>query len=155
MATLRKSTRLKGWDYSSASAYHVTFCTEGRRCLLGTVSKELGIMMPSYAGLICARSIETIRDSYEGVDIPVFCIMPNHVHLLVINEQSGGTNILSLVNRVKGETTREIRKRNPGAVVWQRGFHDHIIRGEVDYLATWKYIEDNPAKWADDEYYNA
>ena len=40
------------------------------------------------------------------------------------------------------------------AQLWQRDFYDHIIRNETDYLNIWKYIDDNPAKWAEDEYYN-
>ena len=37
--------------------------------------------------------------------------------------------------------------------VWQRGYHDHIIRSEADYLRIWDYIDTNPAKWREDCYY--
>ena len=40
-----------------------------------------------------------------------------------------------------------------GAPVWQRGYYDHIIRDESDFLRIWRYIDENPARWADDEYY--
>ena len=39
--------------------------------------------------------------------------------------------------------------------LWQRSFYDHVIRNKEDYLHIWKYIDDNPAKWAEDEYYYA
>ena len=31
-----------------------------------------------------------------------------------------------------------------GKTVWQRGYHDHIIRSEADYLRIWDYIDTNP-----------
>ena len=44
-------------------------------------------------------------------------------------------------------TSKEI-----GQNVWQRSFYDHVIRGDRDYLAHLEYVEQNPAKWAEDEY---
>ena len=37
--------------------------------------------------------------------------------------------------------------------LWQRGYYDHIIRCEPDYLRIWQYMEENPARWTEDEYY--
>ena len=37
--------------------------------------------------------------------------------------------------------------------LWQKGYHDHIIRNEADYLRIWDYIDTNPAKWREDCYY--
>ena len=37
--------------------------------------------------------------------------------------------------------------------LWQKGYHDHIIRSEADYLRIWDYIDTNPAKWREDCYY--
>ena len=38
--------------------------------------------------------------------------------------------------------------------IWQRSFHDHIIRNEKDYSAHWDYIDNNPTLWdlGKDEY---
>ena len=40
-----------------------------------------------------------------------------------------------------------------GAALWQRSFHEHVIRGEEDYRQIWEYIDTNPAKWTEDRYY--
>lgn len=40
-----------------------------------------------------------------------------------------------------------------GQKLWQTSFYDHVIRDEADYLTKWNYIAANPAKWAEDEYY--
>lgn len=38
--------------------------------------------------------------------------------------------------------------------VWQRGYYDYVVRGEKDYLEIWQYIDNNPAQWREDKYYN-
>ena len=45
--------------------------------------------------------------------------------------------------------------KESGASVFQESYYDHIIRHEADYLAKWNYIDANPAKWAEDEYWEA
>ena len=37
--------------------------------------------------------------------------------------------------------------------IWQRSFHDHVIRDEKGYLKIWNYIEGNPSKWEEDCFY--
>lgn len=37
--------------------------------------------------------------------------------------------------------------------LWQRSYHDHIIRGEEDYRDVWQYIDGNPARWREDDLY--
>ncbi|GIZ15233.1 transposase [Capnocytophaga catalasegens] len=40
-----------------------------------------------------------------------------------------------------------------GFSVWQRSFHEHIIRNEQSYFKIHEYIENNPAKWEEDCFY--
>ena len=40
-----------------------------------------------------------------------------------------------------------------GAPVWQRSYYEHIIRNDADFLSIYRYIQDNPACWADDRFY--
>ena len=42
-----------------------------------------------------------------------------------------------------------------GYSVWQTSYYDHVIRNEDDYLRIRQYISDNPAHWAEDEYYHS
>jgi len=39
--------------------------------------------------------------------------------------------------------------------LWQRSYYDHVIRCQEDYIRICEYINNNPAKWAEDEYYYA
>jgi putative transposase len=43
-------------------------------------------------------------------------------------------------------------RRTPGTPVWQRNYYEHIIRNEDDLREIRRYIDDNPARWAEDEY---
>jgi hypothetical protein len=36
--------------------------------------------------------------------------------------------------------------------LWQPRFHDRIIRNEDEYWKIWKYIDENPLNWENDEY---
>ena len=73
--------------------------------------------------------------------------MPNHIHMII--HKTDGKPIASDIRSFKVLVTKSI-----GKSIWQRSFYDHIIRNEADYLIKWKYIDENPAKWADDDYYS-
>ncbi len=81
--------------------------------------------------------------------------MPNHVHMIIKKEgdtdstsASNHSSLSSDVRTLKILVTKEI-----GTSIWQNRFYDHVIRNEKDYLSIWEYIDNNPAKWAEDEYY--
>ena len=80
--------------------------------------------------------------------------MPNHIHL-IISVQTGGhgdppLQIYDVIGNFKSFTTYKY-----GQALWQRFFHDHVIREENDYLKIWNYIDTNPQKWREDCFYIA
>ena len=83
--------------------------------------------------------------------------MPNHIHLIVVNEGEHKRKSLShLIARMKGKMTRECRREGllaQGEPLWQRGFYDHIIRDEEDRRRIVEYIANNPLKWCLDRFY--
>ena len=58
---------------------------------------------------------------------------------------------MDVVRVIKSSSAR----KTIGAQLWQRSYHEHVIRNEQDYLEIWNYIDGNPAKWSEDQYYNA
>ncbi|MDR1000035.1 MAG: hypothetical protein LBL96_04425, partial [Clostridiales bacterium] len=56
--------------------------------------------------------------------------------------------IPALVSTLKRFTNKDV-----GFSLWQRSFHDHIIRNECDYGRIAEYIENNPQNWRDDRFY--
>ena len=57
-------------------------------------------------------------------------------------------SVVNIIRSIKILTTKEI-----GYSIFQRSYHDHIIRNEKDYTEIYQYIENNPARWAEDRYY--
>lgn len=50
-------------------------------------------------------------------------------------------------------TFKRFCNKEYGENIWQRGFHDHVIRDERDYDDIHRYIENNPLQWEQDELY--
>ncbi len=62
-------------------------------------------------------------------------------------------SIGSIVGQYKsGATIQMIRSRvMPAPGIWQRNYHDHIIRDDDELQRIRKYIRDNPLNWETDE----
>jgi REP element-mobilizing transposase RayT len=93
------------------------------------------------------------HNNRNGVSIQKYVIMPNHVHMIVTLSSHGtgdrGRSPLQMIVRnMKAYVTKQI-----GFSLWQRSYHDHIIRSEDEYLRIMQYIEENPAKWREDCYF--
>jgi REP element-mobilizing transposase RayT len=58
----------------------------------------------------------------------------------------------SFVAGFKSAATKRINQRRgtPGAAVWQRNYHDRIIRTERHWQAARRYVRRNPAEWGGD-----
>ena len=62
-------------------------------------------------------------------------------------------SLFDVVRVLKSLTTRLARPLLGESPLWQRSYHEHVIRNEADYRQIWEYIDTNPAKWAEDRYY--
>lgn len=140
----KRKRHLAKWDYSTPGAYFVTFCTHGRKEILGHV--ESGEMILSEAGAICNDIIRT----QTSCTIDHFVIMPNHIHLLI--RLSGGQSLpLSKILRsMKAAMSIECHARGIEGKIWQTSFHDHIVRNQKDHDQLYEYIENNPLRWESD-----
>ena len=56
--------------------------------------------------------------------------------------------ISTVIAQLKGTISKKI-----GHSIWQKLFHDHVIRNQKDYEKIWNYIEGNPMKWSEDCFY--
>ena len=154
----RKHIRLKQYDYAEEGVYFITFCTKNRAPLLSHIVERGDLTPPQVAltdiGKIVAEIIENTEKVYANITVDNYVIMPNHVHVLIrISEGNGGVRaprptVMQIVKALKGIITRQL-----GFSIWQTGFYDHIIRDDEDYQIRFRYIEENPARWPQDEYY--
>ncbi len=161
----RKPLRLKGYDYSRPGWYFVTICTRdraplfrrGAHCAPASMPTPAPVLPPlSSIGETVEQAIADIPTHYPGVKVDRYVVMPNHVHMVVV---LGGTpdgrtmcaptaDLSRIIRMMKGAVTKRV-----GRKIWQRGYYDHIIRDEADYLRVWEYIETNPGKWREDAYF--
>ena len=164
----RKPLRLSGYDYSSTGAYFVTFGTHEKQRFLGHIPSvgaihESPAVRLTAAGEAVERCILKLPERFPFLTLDAHVVMPNHVHLLLtftqpeeraIRESPLRRSLLSkAMGYLKMNAGQEIRLLLPLEQVWQRGYYDHLVRDENDYLRIWTYIETNPAKWREDVYY--
>ena len=159
----RKPTRLKEYDYSTQGAYFLTICVKDKKQLLSKIIVGDGVLdipkneLTEY-GIIAEKYIKQINDFYYCISVEKYVIMPNHIHLLlwISHSQHGSSRtpnptnstISSFVSTFKRFCNKEYEKN-----IWQRSYHDHIIRGEADYQKIWEYIDTNVLKWKKDCFY--
>ena len=152
----RKNIRLKDYDYSSSGAYFITICTQNRRNFFGdVVGAIINRLSLSKCGYVAENAIKGISNHYDGVAVDKYVVMPNHIHMIIFlnnHDKNGRLVIAPTISTVIQQMKRHVSKQI-GYPIWQKSYHDHIIRDEADYLRIWQYIDENPAKWAEDEYY--
>ena len=151
----RKPNRLPDFDYCTPGAYFITICTKDRRNLFWTdVGASIARPQLTRWGKITADSICDMPNHYPAISIDHYVVMPNHIHILLqINTDADGRpmvapTISTVIQQLKGIVTKRI-----GQSVWQKLYHDHVIRGQQDYLKIWEYIDNNPARWTEDCFY--
>lgn len=150
----RKPNRLSYYDYSTPGAYFITICTKDKKCILWDVGASIARPNQpplSRLGRIVDQAIQRISIYYPAISVDHYVVMPNHIHLLLqINTDVDGQPMVAptisrVVQQFKGIVTKQI-----GYSIWQKLFHDHVIRGEADYRKIWEYIDTNPVRWQED-----
>jgi len=159
---VRKTIRLKTYDYNSPGYYFLTICTKEKEKLFGDI---VGTVLPdgpqvrfTEYGCIVNQQLQRMSEFYEDMRLENYVVMPNHIHILlrVLETGSGPSGrtvpTSSKVGRFVG-TLKRFTNRSCGRNLWQNRSYDHVIRGEEDYREIWNYIEGNPSKWVEDRFY--
>lgn len=91
----------------------------------------------------CLNLLKEIS-SLNNIPIYAYCIMPDHIHLLLsASEQLG---IIEFISRLKNLTTRIAWKHNFQGKIWQKSFYDHFLRKDEDIEKVAIYILNNPVR---------
>ena len=154
--------RLKNYDYSQPGAYFVTICSKNKAHVFGQVSVgrplAAATVRLSTWGEIVRQELIALENRFSCLKVDKFVIMPNHVHVILIlnNEMAAASSrptIPEIVRAWKSLSARRCKQSGFNYPLWQTSFYDHIIRDEQDYFTRWNYIDENPARWTEDEYY--
>ena len=148
--SIRKPIRLKEYDYTTDGAYFITICTKDRQKILSEIHRvgDDAHIVPTPIG----RLVDGFIQSIPGID--KYVIMPNHIHMIIriadgpMWASAPTQPIPARVRSFKTLVTKEL-----GTSIFQRSYYDHIIRGEQDYRDIWQYIDNNPARWTEDDLY--
>jgi REP element-mobilizing transposase RayT len=166
----RKPTRLQDFDYSMPGAYFITVCTKNREFLFEENEAKLAV----------ESAWHSLHDIFANIELGEFVVMPNHIHGILWIVEDGafrlhpGTwknddfrrdgqlpvptkvekfeNLSNIIGAFKTIAATRVNKLRGmiGIPVWQRSFHDRIIRDNRELECIQKYIQDNPIKWAED-----
>ncbi len=102
--------------------------------------------MLSRLGRIVESAWWAISVKHPGVDVEACVVMPNHVHGIVWLDRRGDRRpppLPAVVGAFKGRASRLA-----GDALWQRGYHDRVIRDEQELTSFRQYIATNPMRWA-------
>jgi putative transposase len=170
----RRSIRLKGYDYSAPGAYFITFCTHQRECLFGEIIDGAMHLNP-YGKIVQEEWIQssTIR---QEIELDEWIIMPDHMHgIVMITDHNADArthgrvprspkpcipprkpqSISSFMAGFKSAATKRINilRDTPGTPVWQRNYHERIIRDKLALNNIRRYIQMNPINWELDRFH--
>jgi REP element-mobilizing transposase RayT len=126
------SPRLKNFDYRGPLAAHLVFVTRERGA----------IFTDEQAANICLSALEQAALKHRSA-IHAYCVMPDHVHVLVEipqDEQLG--TFVRLFKTLSGFRLKQLL----GSEVWQTSYFDHILRHNEDVLDVARYIWENPVE---------
>ena len=163
----RKPTRLGCFDYSTTGAYFVTICTEGRREILSPIVggdvpdapfSSARVILSEY-GIIANKYINQLNEFFNDITVDRYVIMPNHIHIMLLVTGDGASRTSPPTKQHASvpqfvSTFKRFCNKEYGCNIWQRSFHDHVIRNKHDYDEIIKYIVENPMRWHYDELYS-
>ena len=169
----RKSPRANWIDYEKG-IFFITICTKDRIHFFGSITD--GVMLLTDIGKIVENHLHHTSKNVENIDIPLYVIMPNHIHLIVCTDakrvdyndenpiaqrnpnpslranptcQRHVPTLSKYINSFKGTVTKEARKICTD-FAWQSRYHDHLIRNDREANKISDYIINNVSKWDED-----
>jgi len=157
----RKSIRLPDYDYATPGAYLVTICSFGKKSVFGVVDGSSVVL--SELGTLVERCWLELSLHFNNVELDTYIIMPDHIHGIlglycrgtacraqaVESFSSPVPNSLpTIIRSFKSAVTRRARLLDgwDKAAIWQRGYHEHVIRKTEDINRVREYILNNPLR---------
>lgn len=92
---------------------------------------------------------ENLRETkkYHPFSMIGYCFLPEHFHVMI--RPTGASNFSDIMHSLKPNFTKDYKKQigiSGSMKFWQKGFWDHVIRDEQDFVRHLDYIHYNPVK---------
>jgi putative transposase len=132
----RRRMHLSGFDYTDRShVYFLTLCTDDKRPLF----KDAEI-----ARLIIDEM--ELRRNHDEIILFCFCIMPDHVHMMLSLSKGYQKSLINWVSAFKRHSARAVKKSYGIEQLWQKNFYDHVVRRDESLIKVTEYILNNPVR---------
>jgi putative transposase len=132
----RKPIRLKNFDYKGSEfVFFITICTANKQACFsnGEVAK------------IVIDEIE-FRRIHNEVKVFCFCLMPDHLHVLLSLTENYQESLQNWVSAFKRYTSKQVNELFGVKPLWQKNFYDHVVRKDESLLKIAEYIVNNPVR---------
>ncbi len=106
-----RHTPRANWHKYNGAEYFVTICTGGREHYFGEVHD--GQTQLTAVGECLRAQIENIQNHYPYATIPLYVIMPNHTHLIVVidgdkTSDNVGTRFIASVDNIGADAMNRV-----------------------------------------------
>lgn len=163
----RTTTWRAQWHDYSGGAYFVTINTHNHYHYFGEIKD--GEMRLTEIGKVAEQCLRDISAHFPHVDVPLYVVMPNHIHAIIIVDSVKAQNFAPLqdatIPNKYGPQSRNLASVVRGFKIgvkkyatinhipfaWQPRFYDHIIRDTNEMNSIADYIENNVAQWEYDK----
>ena len=133
----RKHIHLTHYDYSNTNAvYFVTICSYNKLPFFQT---------PETAKMII-DDIDFRTYTVPEVRVHAFCLMPDHLHMLLQLREEYKKSLQNWVAAFKRYTARSVNLIYHIKPLWQENFYEHVLRKEESLNKIAEYIVNNPVR---------
>ena len=137
MLPKRKQLHLVDYDYSNTDAvYFITICTYNKKAYF----KKTDIAE------YIAKEIDYRSRVADEVTMFAYCIMPDHVHLLLKLNEGYGKSLPNWVAAFKKYNSRILTMMLDIKPLWQANYYEHIDRRNESLKNIAEYIANNPVR---------
>lgn len=131
---MSRDSLYKGRTSIPSQVYHITTCTQNRHHLFVDLQ----------SAKIVITEMNKLSQENKVMSL-AWVLMPDHLHWLL--QLSGQQSLSQLIKDLKGRSSIKLNRHlGRTGKCWQRGFHDHAIRGEKDIKKIARYIIANPLR---------
>ena len=128
----RKAPRLNTFGYRGAYRYFVTI----------TAYMENHTFRDGDIVNICVAALSEVAGIHK-FDVLCYCFMPEHLHVLLEGQEE--SNLREFVRVFKQKSSYRY-KLSKAERLWQRGYHDRVLRDDEATLSVARYILSNPVR---------
>lgn len=129
---LRRLDRL----FVNEEIYLITTCTLNRRRVLA-----------------CSEAFDILHDEFlhsrdrHGWIVGRFVLMPDHLHVFAAPLPTAPSDLSGWMGAIKEWSAKRIcAVLDLQPPLWQREFHDHLLRSGESYSQKWDYVVQNPVR---------